>query len=314
MALANLLWYRAFIRATRPDVLHVQHPLERHLYARLVREWEGLRLPLVVTLHSFFGEHPGEVIEGAMRPNLAHADAFIAVAPHIAEQAVELGADPKRIRVIRSGVDADYFRPRDRLAARARLEIGEDTALVLFVGNLEPRKAVNVLLRAMSILRERHDSVLLAIVGSGESAGADDQTPALKALTVELGLQEEVRFEGRVSEARLLDWYAAADVFALPSYSEAQGISALEAMASGLPVVVSAVGGLLGTVRDGETGLFVQPGDGSDLAEKLERLLKNPALGAAMGEAARHAVLREFSWERTAEATLAVYHEVLAAR
>ena len=172
VALGHLLWYRRFLRAVRPRLVHVQHPLERHLYARLVSRFEGWRLPLVVTVHSFFEEHPDEQIESLMRPNLPHADRLIAVSRVTAEHAVQLGADPAKIRVIRSGVDVDTFRPRDRTAARGRLCITPDLPLVLFVGNLEPRKAVGRLLLALRDVRCVVPEAALAIVGTGTSAGA----------------------------------------------------------------------------------------------------------------------------------------------
>src|SRR5262249_54166666 len=144
--LADRLWYRRFLRTARPDVVHVQHPLERLSTARAVLDAEQRRLLLVATLHSFFGEHSHATIRTQMGPNLALADRLIAVSPHIAEQAIELGADPARLKVIRSGVDVNRFRPRDRRAARAALGLDPDVPLVLFVGNLEPRKGVERLI------------------------------------------------------------------------------------------------------------------------------------------------------------------------
>jgi glycosyltransferase involved in cell wall biosynthesis len=246
-----------------------------------------------------------------MAPNLRAADRVIAVSPHIAEQACRVGVDPDRVRVIRSGVDVDRFRPGGRAAARQGLSIPPDTPLVLFVGNLEPRKQVDVLLRALSRVRERVADVRLLVVGSGESAGAQDQTAALARLTRDLALSDAVCFVGRVEESVLLDYYAAADVFALPSSSEAQGIVALEAMACGLAVVATAVGGLIGTIDDGTTGLFVPPGQAEILAERLVEVLLDANRRNALGVAARRAVERNFSWSNAVETTLDVYREVV---
>jgi glycosyltransferase involved in cell wall biosynthesis len=315
--LTSLLWYRRFLAQVRPDLIHVQHPLERSVYARRVLRLEGWRTPLVVTAHSLFGEHSESTIETVMAPNLRAADRVIAVSPRIADQAMQLGVQSKRLRVIRSGVDAEHFRPRrlprDRAAARQRLGIGPEARLVLFVGNLEPRKQVDVLLRALASVREEVPSAALIVVGSGESAGVEDQTARLIHLTHYLGLEppDAVRFVGHVEDEELLEYYAAADVFALPSSSEAQGIVALEAMACGLPVVASAVGGLLGTIEDGRTGFLVPPGEVPALAERLVALLVDDSLRQAIGTAARGAVEHEFSWPRATEATLEVYRDVL---
>lgn len=309
--LRNLLVYRRFLDEVRPDLIHVQHPLDRFVYARLVRRLERWRMPLVVTAHSLFGEHSDATIRDLMAPNLRAADRVIAVSDHIAEQTIQLGVDPRRVRVIRSGVDTQRFQPRDKVAARLRLGVAEETCLVLFVGNLEPRKQVDVLLMALAQVRHELPSVQLLVAGSGESAGADDQTERLRRLTDELGLNDAVRFVGRLSEEGLLDAYAAADVFALPSSSEAQGIVALEAMASGLPVVASAVGGLIGTIDDGRTGCLVPAGDVAALARRLVEVLSDAERRTAIGLAARRQVEERFAWSHTVEETIAVYREVL---
>lgn len=309
--LVNLLWYRYFLATAQPEVIHVQHPLERASYVRLVQRLEGWRQPVIVTAHSLFGEHAETTIRTLMAPNLRTADRVIAVSGHVAAQAIQLGVDPKRVRVIRSGIDIEHFRPRDRAAARRALHIDDTTRLVLFVGNLEPRKQVDILLRAMRDVRNALPNAELIVVGSGESAGAHDQTAGLTSLSHELRLSATVQFVGRVEDQQLLDYYAAADVFALPSSSEAQGIVALEAMACGLPVVATAVGGLLDTIDDGRTGRLVPAGDVGALAKGLLAVLEDEAHRQSIAAAARQAVERHFSWARAVEATVEVYRDVL---
>ncbi|MBI4492014.1 MAG: glycosyltransferase family 4 protein [Chloroflexi bacterium] len=310
--LAQMLEYRGFLRAARPDVVHVQHPLDRHLVVRLLAELDGLATPVVVTLHSFFREHSNETIYGLMQPNLRFGDRFIAVNEHVREEAVQLGADPARIRVIRSGVDTARFRPQPIAQVRDQLGLAGDEPLVVFVGNLEPRKAVDQLVLAMERVRAALPAARLAIVGSGASAGVEDQEPRLRALVAELGLDAGVRFIGAVSSEDLVRWYNAADVFVLPSYSEGQGIVALEAMSCGRPVVASAVGGLRDTITDGHDGFLVPPGAPPALAERLTALLRDPATRQRVGEQARRTVEARFSWTRAAEATLDVYRELVA--
>jgi glycosyltransferase involved in cell wall biosynthesis len=278
---------------------------------RAVLDLERLRLPVVVTAHSLFGEHPEPLIHQVMAPNLRAADRVIAVSPHVADQAVALGVQRERVTVIRSGVDSERFRPRDRRRARSALGIQPYAPLVLFVGNLEPRKQLDVLLRAMAHVRRAVPEARLAIVGSGAAAGADDQTRRLQQLARELDLQAAVRFTGAVDADTLLSWYATADAFALPSSSEAQGIVALEAMACGVPVVASAVGGLLGTIHDGQDGYLVPSGDADALAARLSTLLTNRPAQLTLGQAARRRVEQEFSWASRVAATIQVYREVL---
>jgi type III pantothenate kinase len=281
---------------------------------RRVRRIEGWRMPLVVTAHSLFGEHEDATIHTFMAPNLRAADRVIAVSEHIAEQAVGLGVEGSRVRVIPSGVDAHRFRPADaeaKAAARRRLTIPAETRLILFVGNLEPRKQVDVLLQATARVRHSLPEVELLVVGSGESAGMQDQTESLLGLTEELQLTRTVRFVGRLDDAQLLDAYAAADVSALPSSSEAQGIVALEAMACGLPVVASAVGGLLRTIVDQESGFLVPSGDVAALAARMTDLLSDPDRRRTVGEAARRTVERRYTWSSAVAATCEVYREAL---
>jgi glycosyltransferase involved in cell wall biosynthesis len=315
--LRNVLGYRRFLNEVRPDLIHVQHPLERCAYVRRVQRLEGWRIPVVVTAHSLFGEHEGATIYALMAPNLRVADRVIAVSQHIAEQSAKLGVDPARVRVIPSGVDTQRFRPataQAKAAARGRLAIPTQAHLVLFVGNLEPRKQVDVLLRAIARVRLGLPEVELLVVGSGESAGTQDQTARLLRLTEELQLTRAVRFVGRLDDEQLLDAYAAADVFALPSSSEAQGIVALEAMACGLPVVASAVGGLPATIVDQESGFLVPYGDVDALAARVADLLGDAVRRGTIGEAARRTVEHRYTWSRAVAATCEVYREAIACR
>jgi D-inositol-3-phosphate glycosyltransferase len=309
--LRHLLRYRQFLLDVRPDLVHVQHPLERCLYTRMVLRLEHWRIPLVVTAHSLFGEHEPDTIHSLMAPNLKAADRVIAVSPHVADQAVSLGVAPARVRAIRSGVDIERYQPRNRHAARRSLGISEEQPVVLFVGNLEPRKQVDVLLQAFATIRQWLPDSRLVVIGSGTSAGALDQTPRLRSMVSSLGLEDAVRFLGRVDDRTLLAYYATADVFALPSSSEAQGIAALEAMACGLTVIASAVGGLSGTIDDGRTGFLVPSGDVTLLAERLDKALTSPTLRTTIGAAAREAVVQNFSWPRTVAATIDVYRDLV---
>jgi glycosyltransferase involved in cell wall biosynthesis len=309
-ALEDLLAYRGFLAATQPNVVHVQHPLDRATLVRRVQRTEHWTLPLVVTAHSLFGEHDDDTIARVMGPNLRAADRVIAVSPHVAEQALALGVRDTHLRVIRSGVDTTRFAPRDRAPARQALQLDPTLPLLLFVGNLEPRKQVDVLLRALAQVRQTQPDVVLVVVGTGDNAGELDQTARLHALRAELGLGDSVWFAGRLSETALRDAYAAADVFVLPSSSEAQGIVALEAMACALPVVATAVGGLRETIQDGLTGRLVPSGDDAALAAALGELLADPARRRAIGQAARAHVEAEFAWSRAARQTLSVYREL----
>ena len=216
------------------------------------------------------------------------------------------GADPSRIAVIPCGVDTNLFLPGDQAAARAALEL-DDQPRLLYVGRLAPIKGLETLLDAMARLRAAGTRVHLSIVGGDADEPLNGHEGALRARLARLDLGGTVTFVGAQPQERLRAWYVAADATVLPSHYESFGMVALEAMACGIPVVASRVGGLQTTVRDGVTGLLVRESDPAALAGALDRLLGDPDLRFRLGRegvqwAARHrwpciaeAVCREYA-------------------
>jgi len=238
------------------------------------------------------------------------ADLLIANTDLEAKQLINLyDADPGRVEVVHPGVDLDVFRPHDRLAVRRELGLPADARVLMFAGRIQPLKAPDVLLRAVAVLLERHpglrSSLVVPIVGGPSGSGLEHPT-ALADLADALGLGDVVRFVPPVAQAELSRWCAAADLVAVPSYNESFGLVAVEAQASGTPVVAAAVGGLTTVVRDGVSGLLVDNHDPAAWANALERIVHDDALRARLAAGALdHA--RDFSWERTADSTLEVY-------
>jgi glycogen synthase len=224
------------------------------------------------------------------------ADAVIALTRRLADRLLAGGLDPGRVHVIPSGVDLRRFAhplpdptpdlPRPR---------------VLFVGRLAAQKGVSTLLEAVPLLRARAPVVL---VGDGP------QRPALERQAGRLG-PDRVRFQGFVPHAEVPAWLAAADVLVLPSVYEELGSVLLEAMAAGLPVVASAVGGIPDAL--GDAGLLVPPRDPSALAAAVDKVLEDPALAAELGHAGRRRAAA-FSWDTLAGRVLEVYREVVGSR
>lgn len=145
-------------------------------------------------------------------------------------------------------------------------------------------------------------------------AGEGSSLESMERLATTLGVQDRVRFLGRVSEDNLPKVYAACDVFVLPSVSrlEAFGIVALEAMATGKPVVVADIPGVREVIEDGREGILADPMNPQDLARKIERLLADPDLRAEMGRRGREKVLAMFTTETVTDQVLRVYQDVLA--
>jgi glycosyltransferase involved in cell wall biosynthesis len=190
------------------------------------------------------------------------------------------GMESARLETHRHGVDATVFRPDPAARDRLRRTLGLDVEALLFttVAMLRPGKGLEYLLQAVAKMRSRTPVARVLIVGDGE------ERPKLETLVAALGLTEVVRFVGVRSDVPGL--LAAADVYVHPSLSEALPISVLEAMAVGLPVVASSVGGIPEIVADEQTGMLVPPAHADQLAAAMLRLL-DPGLRATMGAAGR---------------------------
>jgi D-inositol-3-phosphate glycosyltransferase len=157
---------------------------------------------------------------------------------------------------------------------------------------------------------ERRERLVVAVLG-GPSGNGMDKPEELQKLAVELGICDLVTFHVPVGRPVLADWYRAADLVAVPSYSESFGLVAVEAQACGTPVIAARVGGLATAVQDGVTGLLVPGHDPSTWAARLADLLDAPQRRAMMSAAAvQHA--GRFSWDRTVEETLEVYASACA--
>ena len=209
------------------------------------------------------------------------AHKIVANSSAAAEQLVREGVRPARIQVIANGVQADLFNAR---SSRPVLRT------VITVANLRQEKGHEVLIEAATWLRERHPQLQILLVGAGP------RRAALEAMVNARGLETTVLFTGHRDDVAAL--LADADVFVLPSRSEAFPNAAIEAMASGLPVVASAVGGLIDLIEPERTGLLVAPGDSAALAEAIDRLISEPRRAARIGAAARHAITARYSYER----------------
>jgi glycosyltransferase involved in cell wall biosynthesis len=231
-------------------------------------------------------------------------DAIAAISGGVRDALIRSGVDPARIRVIPSGIDlAPFDEPFDRAAVRKKLGIAETDVLALQVAALAPHKSQKTLLQAMAVMRPRHPNLRVWIAGEG---------PLRDALLREhasLGLGESVRFLGFRED--VTDLLRAADLFVISSHLEGLGTSILDAMAAGLPVVATRVGGIPEAVTDGETGILVPPFVPPTLAQALSELAGDPERRARLGEAGRQRA-RLFSADRTEALTRELYEEVLA--
>jgi D-inositol-3-phosphate glycosyltransferase len=310
---------RQRLRGEQPfDVIHANFFMSGLVGLALRRPLDA---PLVTTFHALGRvrrAHQGSAdafpesrlaIEQAL---VRRSDRLVAECPQERRDLVDgYGADAQRISLVPCGVDLDRFRPGDRLAARARLGLPADDFIVLQLGRLVPRKGIDNVVRALALL-PRHWPARLVVVGGDADAPNEILTPEigrLRRLATEHGVSARVHFAGRHGRDALRDWYVAADVFVTTPWYEPFGITPLEAMACGTPVIGSDVGGIRYTVRDGVTGFLVPPHDPAALAQRLVELRRRPALGRALGAAGVARVRTFFTWERVARELAAVYRD-----
>ena len=215
---------------------------------------------------------------------------------------VALGVPRQSIRLIPSGVDAARFTP----SGPAALPPG--TGRILSVGRLVERKGYADLVEAMRLLPDAE----AVIVGGPpvDQLGDDPVAQHLLSLARERGVADRVRLTGAVPREEMPQWYRSADLVACPAWYEPFGLTPLEAMACGVPVVAYAVGGFVDTVVDNVTGHLVPPRDYRALAKTLRTLLNDPVRRLEFGAAAVDRANECYSWSRTAEQLLAVYRRL----
>ncbi len=248
------------------------------------------------------GSHGGLLVRNAADATTrGRTDAYIAVSEAIGRALVSSGVVPARVHVVHNGVDAERILAAAREPQPAALPAG-DGPLVGCVARLERVKGVADFVDAAEHVAREIPSARFVVAGSGGEAAslAARQAPSLV---------DRLEFLGHVDPVEPL--VAMLDVLVLPSHSEALGLVLLEAGALGVPVVATAVGGIPEVVEDGVSGILVPPASPSELADAVMRLLREPAIARAMGEAGRARVEREFTLERTIAGHLAVYEGLL---
>jgi D-inositol-3-phosphate glycosyltransferase len=299
------------------DVIHSHYWLSGQV-GLLARDRWGV--PLVHTMHTMAKVKNSSLAEDDVPEPPARligeeqvvesADRLIASTEEEAGHLISLyDADPEKVEVVSPGVDLELFSPGDQTAARKAVGLPVDAIVLAFVGRLQPLKAPDLLIRAAARILEQDPSLrsrlVVAVIG-GPSGNGLDHPQAHAELARRLGVDDVTRFVKPMERAGLADWYRAATVVCVPSYSESFGLVALEAQACGTPVVAAAVGGLTTAVSDGTSGLLVPSHDVGDFADALRRIATDRSVRETMSRAAV-AQAHRFSWDLTAERTLTAY-------
>lgn len=292
--------------AWKPDVLHAHTIAPDGWAAARVGARHGI--PVVATAHGAdVRELParGDRERLVVRDALANVDRVVAVSEAIRLLAAAVGPTRAPVSVIPNGADLERFRPRPVEEARQALGL-PGGPLVVYVGQLKRVKGVDVLARAIGQTADDPDGPAFAIVGSGPLEGS------LRSAVTEAGASDRVTFVGDVAHDVVPLWLAAADLVVLPSRAEGLPTVACETLASGRPIVATAVGGTPEVVADGVTGVLVPSEDARALAGALLALLRDPDLRRRMGVAARRHAEAEFSWARNAERVEGVFQNLVA--
>lgn len=319
--------YRAKVRRClaedRPDIVHVMN------YWSWCRALKGDGRRLVLEMQC---EWLSQRDRRQVARQLEAVDAVVAVSDHIATTFRAAFPDyPGMVATVGNGVDVTVFTPLETpVPAR------DQRRRILFVGRISPEKGLHTLIEAFAEVARQVGDVELAIAGPQAALSPDFLTSLspdprvsallrfyddrgtctykrdLERLVEREGLGDRVRFLGNVTHADLVAMYQAVDVVVNPSLSESFGISVVEGMACGVPVVGTRIGGMCESIAHGSTGILVEAEAPDELARALVSVLGDPARAAAMGRAGRKRAVELYSWEARARRLLAVYEALTA--
>jgi D-inositol-3-phosphate glycosyltransferase len=291
------------------------------LVAQRVRD--VLEIPYVVTFHALGmvrrqcqGEadrFPAErlLIEQRL---MQDADLIIAECPQDRlDMERHYGAHRERIEIVPCGFDPQELWPA-RDVARHKLGLDPDDFILLQLGRMVPRKGVDNVIESLAVLRDRFGILATLLVVGGHPVTDASEMARLQALTFSLDLQDQVLFTGQQPRSELAYYYSAADVFVTTPWYEPFGITPLEAMACGTPVIGAAVGGIKTTVQEGVTGYLVPPRNPEALADRLALLHNDPEHAQRLGREGWRRAHKLYTWHSVAERVAVIYEKVAAMR
>ncbi|TMB70177.1 MAG: glycosyltransferase [Chloroflexi bacterium] len=320
-------WIVKFFKSQRRpyDIVHANFFMSGLVAADLKKT---LGVPFVVTFHALGRVRRLHQGEGDDFPDerfaiedriVEEADCVIAECPQDEEDLIRLyNADPNRITSIPCGFDPAELSPISKPLARVVLGLPPDDPVIVHVGRIVARKGVDNVIRGLARLRTRHGISPRLIIVGGDLQDGDPRIRAevqrLNDIADEEQVNDIVTFAGRRGRDSLGCFYSAADIFITTPWYEPFGITPVEAMACGTPVIGANVGGIKFTVRDAETGYLVQPNNPDALAERIAHLYTNPKLLKLFGRQAIHRATHLFTWQRVANEIADLYERLICAR
>ncbi|MBL6939871.1 MAG: glycosyltransferase family 4 protein [Alphaproteobacteria bacterium] len=317
--------FRSWLLSERPSLVHFHNPHPPGALARAAADCSTLGIPYVISTHGFveFSDNGGFLGLPAVQRRLFRsfvtepvarvarsAARVLMLSPQEESILLAMGVDRARLEVVTNGVD-HYFgeatQESERLALTARFNLPPGRPIVFFVGNHTANKGIDVLLRAIPLLKSK------AVIVIGGAIRSEREHAALLASARLQRDDPRLLFTDFITKEELRALYQSADVFAFPSYADTLPLVILEAMTAGLPVVATRVGGIPYEVTP-ETGELIGPGDPTELAAGIDKLITSGDLRKLKGAAGRTRCLELFDWDKSAAKAVAIYAEILSVR
>lgn len=310
----SLIW---ITRRYNLEIYHAHHTIPTGFVAIIVSKF--LRIPVVITAHlmdiTTHGADAGPlenivdfesnfIFKRLITFSLNSANKIIAVSEDLAGRIRKIGIN-NDLMVLRNAVDIGRFKPRKNVELRYEYGIADDEILILFIGHLEPFKGVFELITAFNEVNKSDSKTKLMLIGEGQ------QKQEVQKEISRFSLDDSVIFTGKVSPETIERYYQMADIFTLPSYTEGLPLVVIEAMACGLPVVVSTVGGIPELIEDSVNGYLIPPKNYEKLAEKLNSLVADEKLRAKFGEKALQTVDDEFNINKKVDKLKDIYADLI---
>jgi len=310
----NLYAWRALGVAERikPDLIHAHFAYPEGFVGCAVKK--RISVPLVVTVHGYdiltepsagYGIRLKRSYDELVRKVLECTDAVICNSRALYDEVAKIVKESSKIHLIYNATDLKRFIPMDRGEARAKLGLPKDKFIVFTVRHHEPKYGIEYLIRATPFVLSRSKDVLFVIGGDGSLRKYHENLVRM------LDTSKYVVFVGRIPQSLLPLYYTASDVVVVPSLQEAWGLIATEAMASGKPVIASAVGGLREQVIDGFNGFLVPPRDPRAIADRILYFLENPSEIERMGLNGRRLAEERFDIEKRIDSIVELYNSLI---
>lgn len=284
-----------------------------------------LNIPFVVTFHALgkirriYQKQVDEFPEDRLRIEeeiVLEADKIIAECPQDREDLIKYyNVDTSKIIIVPCGFDPQEFHPADKVLARTVLGLNQKEKIILHLGRIVPRKGIDNILKALAIIQKKQKNNIRLVIVGGETDNPklDRSTEMARLIKMarEKNILSQVTFVGRKGRETLKYYYSCADVFVTTPWYEPFGITPLEAMACGVPVIGSRVGGIKYSVLDGKTGYLIPSQDPKTLAKKILEILMNEKLSNIFKENALKRVNTMFTWSRIANLIVPIYENIL---